>query len=102
LDVLRVINELNQRTVAAEDGQLPATRPEGANFFDVDGNGFITPLDALGVINFLNSSDEPEGESELDEWTIGWEVALSQIAFDIARTSLTGKLLATGRRAIAK
>lgn len=63
LDVLRIVNELNDPTVAGPNGELPATRPDGAAFYDVDGNGFITPLDALGVINFLNRPPGGEGES---------------------------------------
>ncbi|MFV2067899.1 MAG: GEVED domain-containing protein [Pirellulales bacterium] len=63
LDALVVINELNSRTYSDPvTGALPVPPPippgstEGEPFFyDVNGDGFATPLDALIVINFLNA-----------------------------------------------
>jgi uncharacterized delta-60 repeat protein len=77
LDVLRVINELNERNFAAADGSLPSERPDDAPFLDVDGNNFVTPLDALGIINFLNNAED-EGEGELVA-----DAVLDLIGFDI-------------------
>jgi hypothetical protein len=75
-------------------GKLPATRPEGALYFDVDGNGFITPLDALGIINFLNSSGGSEGEGDLDlnGWSIPVDTVLAQIAVDVADERLRRRI----------
>jgi uncharacterized delta-60 repeat protein len=94
LDVLRIVNELNEPTVANSQGKLPATRPEGALYFDVDGNGFITPLDALGIINFLNSSGGSEGEGDLDlnGWSIPVDTVLAQIAVDVADERLRRRI----------
>jgi hypothetical protein len=62
-DVLYIINRLN----AEGAGRLPP--PTGTvlepPFFDVNGDGNITPSDALRVINFINASlavAEAEGE----------------------------------------
>ncbi|MFV2066256.1 MAG: NF038122 family metalloprotease [Pirellulales bacterium] len=63
LDALIVINELNNPQFSdPETGALPIPPPvpPGASsdapfFYDVDGDGFIAPLDALLVINALNS-----------------------------------------------
>ncbi|MFV1968559.1 MAG: hypothetical protein ACC628_24315 [Pirellulaceae bacterium] len=43
-------------------GELPATRSKGAFYFDVNGDWFSTPVDALMIVNYLNRSAEPEGE----------------------------------------
>ena len=63
-DVLLIINQLNNPTVISGLGMLVdpaslATFP--MRFFDTDGNGFCTPLDALSIINSLNTL-APEGE----------------------------------------
>jgi hypothetical protein len=63
IDVLSVINELNLRRILDADGRLPATRSTGQFFYDVTGEGFLSPTDVLTIINFLNSGAEGEGGS---------------------------------------
>jgi len=63
LDALVIINEINSRVFSDPvTGVLPVPPPippgstDGVPFFyDVNGDGFATPLDALIVINFLNA-----------------------------------------------
>ena len=61
IDVLSVINELNLRRILDANGRLPATRNAGQFFYDVTGEGFLSPTDVLTIINFLNSGAEGEG-----------------------------------------
>ena len=58
-------------------GKLPRSRPFNSTlaYYDVTGDGFCTPLDALRVINFLNRG-ETEGELES---------VLDDIASDVSR-----------------
>jgi hypothetical protein len=66
-DVLVVVNQLNNRVFLLTTGQLVAAAtvdPFPMRFYDVDGNGFTTPQDALRIINFLISLG---GEGENDE-----------------------------------
>jgi hypothetical protein len=54
LDALRVINQLIAPTLLDPQGRLPPRAAESTlAFFDVNGDGFCTPIDALQVINFL-------------------------------------------------
>jgi hypothetical protein len=57
LGLLILINELNQPAWAAPDRQLPFAPPAGSivPFLDVNGDGLITPLDAVLLTNQLNS-----------------------------------------------
>lgn len=67
-DALRVINQLNDRTIVDEDGRLPQARPVTTDppYYDTNGDGFCTPLDVLRIINFLNRlSPIAEGESSV-------------------------------------
>src|SRR5690606_24224034 len=88
---LIVINEINRRgsrQLSSEDGQLPY-------YVDVDGDGYLTPLDALIVINWLNSnpvptagsgfdvgsaSDDGEGEASSSEEAVGFHDKLGPFA----------------------
>jgi hypothetical protein len=66
IDALVVINELNNPKYSDPNtGELPVPPPippgsvEGPPFFyDVDGDGFVAPNDALMVINFLNAAPQ--------------------------------------------
>ncbi|MFC1758668.1 dockerin type I domain-containing protein, partial [Planctomycetota bacterium] len=67
MDVLRIINELNNRTIVSANGRLPnppvvPNRPEQIGYLDVDGDGFVSPRDALLIINRLNAQNDAEGE----------------------------------------
>ncbi|MCA9218103.1 MAG: DVUA0089 family protein, partial [Planctomycetales bacterium] len=70
MDVLRIINQLNNRTIVSETGKLPnppaaPNTPDLIGYLDVDGDGFVSPRDALLVINYLNSQrDQAEGERD--------------------------------------
>jgi hypothetical protein len=66
LDVLRLINEINGRGTR----ELPP-RPQDAiaaapPYWDVTGDGWLTPEDVLKVINYLNTP-APAGEGESPE-----------------------------------
>ncbi len=66
-DALLVINEINQRTISASDGRLP-TPSAGTHappYFDVSNDGFLTSIDALLIINFLNGFGG-EGETAVE------------------------------------
>jgi Cadherin domain/Putative Ig domain/Metallo-peptidase family M12B Reprolysin-like len=62
-DVLVIINSINSK----QQGKLPFPRPAstlGQSDLDADGDGFLTPLDVLVIVNFLNgASSNGEGES---------------------------------------
>ena len=67
MDVLRIINELNNRTIVSANGRLPnppvaPNGPEQLGYLDVDGDGFVSPRDALLIINRLNAANDAEGE----------------------------------------
>ena len=62
-DVLFIINELNSPTIVGTNGTLPGVRAADAAFYyDTTGDGYCTPMDALRIINFLNTIGGPEGE----------------------------------------
>jgi len=69
LDALIIINELNNPQFSDLDTgalPIPAPIPPGASseapfFYDVNGDGFIAPIDALVVINVLNSMASSQG-----------------------------------------
>ena len=62
LDALIIINELNGRNFSnPQTGLLIARTDLTAAYYDVNGDVFATPNDALNVINFLN---ELAGEAE--------------------------------------
>ena len=64
-DVLVIINSINSK----QQGKLPFPRPASTlaeSDLDADGDGFLTPLDVLVIVNFLNgTSGSAEGESSL-------------------------------------
>ena len=69
MDVLRIINELNNRTIISVTGQLPnppvsPNGPDQIGYLDVDGDGFVSPRDALLIINRLNAENDAEGERD--------------------------------------
>lgn len=70
-DVRLILNSLNAGRFAESNGQLPGSVPAGIlhRFYDTDGNGFSTHLDALRIINHLNLHPilpEPEGEAPVN------------------------------------
>ncbi|MEM0927534.1 MAG: hypothetical protein AAGJ83_15925, partial [Planctomycetota bacterium] len=68
-DALLIINELARVSVfdPSTNLLLPA-RPEGLPFYDVTGEGQISPLDALRVINHLARDGAPNGEQPEGEF----------------------------------
>ncbi len=68
-DVLLIVNELNRDVLANDDGSLPIPPPDPPPppfesplpppFFDTNGDGFLTPRDALAIINQLNHDAAP-------------------------------------------
>ena len=63
-DALVDINELNEPRVSGAGGLLPPPTGTITFYYDVSGDGFISPLDPLVIINFLNDPTGGEGESE--------------------------------------
>lgn len=64
-DVLRIFNKFNT------DGPTELTGDVGSSYYDVNGDGFLTALDAIRVIRHLNAvstfgSGEPPVESSSD------------------------------------
>ena len=51
LDALYIINQLNE----FGSYELPATRPSDAMWLDVNKDQWVSPADAIAVINHLNS-----------------------------------------------
>ena len=68
-DVLVVINAINSNQL----GKLPFPRPAstmGQSDLDADGDGFLSPLDVLVIVNFLNGAPanaNGEGESPTED-----------------------------------
>src|SRR5262249_54414133 len=65
LDALIVFNLLNNPgTFLDSTGRLPRARPAGSAepYYDTNGDGFVTSLDALLIINDLNIRASGEGE----------------------------------------
>lgn len=55
LDALLVVNELDTHTYSdANSGMLPANMPHDAPRLDVTGDGMVTPLDMLHVVDYLD------------------------------------------------
>jgi len=72
LDAL-LINEINR----AGSRELPPRTAEDQHlpYFDVSGDDFLTPLDVLMVINFINLNSGPQtmpGDSAEGEWATAW------------------------------
>lgn len=76
LDALRVVNFLNQHgslaVSAARTALLSAVQEAGSDarpiFYDVNGDGYVTPMDVLHVVNRLNQRSLG-GEGELAAFT---------------------------------
>ncbi|MBC7853506.1 MAG: hypothetical protein IAF94_08725, partial [Pirellulaceae bacterium] len=76
LDALRIINFINRYrddpffTGPPNNGSMPLPNPftglAGPDFLDTNGDGFVSAVDALLVLNFLNSPPPPTGEGEGD------------------------------------
>jgi hypothetical protein len=60
LDVLTLINDINANSSRSLDG----TPVDVAPFLDVNGDRFLSPLDVLMVINFINRFGGGGGEGE--------------------------------------
>ena len=63
-DAVVLTNELNFPTIIGPDGRLPAPPANPRYFYDVTGDGYLTPKDVLLVINSLNSGVGGEGNGE--------------------------------------
>jgi len=76
-DVLAIINFINQN----DSGPLPPPPASGAPaFYDVDADGSATPLDALLVINYINTHSIAAGEAETEPSADDWATAASRPA----------------------
>jgi len=67
LESLALVDNINQYGVR----NLPSESPLGPNpppYLDVDGDDYVSPLDLLLVINFINSQISDKGEGEGSEW----------------------------------
>ena len=64
--MLSIVNQLNEPTITDALGRLPKTRPAASTlpYFDVSGDGLLSPIDALRIINELNRSGDGEGEAD--------------------------------------
>ncbi|MFO0903384.1 MAG: Ig-like domain-containing protein [Pirellulales bacterium] len=73
-DAVILTNELNFPTIIGPNGLLPTPPVNPRYFYDVTGDGYLTPLDALLVVNALNAGlggegpDAGEGEGEPNEF----------------------------------
>ena len=59
-----IITELNARTFIAVDGLLPEAPDSPLYFYDTSGDGYLTSLDALLIINALNLQGSGSGGAE--------------------------------------
>lgn len=84
LDALRIINQLNNRTIVDSAGALPRSRPATSTlpYYDVSGDGFCTPNDVLRVINFLNAR-QGEGESLANRNSMAFNSSIVSVADEI-------------------
>jgi hypothetical protein len=63
IDVLILINYINQAGFTLPPAPIPPAKPQ--YYFDVDGDGAVTPKDVLMVINYLNlQASQQGGEGE--------------------------------------
>ena len=63
LDALTILNELN--SAGSYELPPPTTNSTPPPYYDCNGDGYVTPLDALLVINYLNDRSSPAvGEGE--------------------------------------
>ena len=70
MDVLLVITELNQ--FGGHSLAAPPNPENAASFFDVNQDHFVSPIDVLLVIDYLNAVPESEAEGES---MVAWPVA---------------------------
>ena len=95
-DVLTVIVEINNGGARRLETRTPENAAALA-FVDVNDDGFLTALDSLTVIVFINSQANGEGESEEQEETLSdnprdddsmfWSVAADIAARQKERTT---------------
>lgn len=95
-DALRVINEINR--AGGGGRRLPnplvgAENPVVVNgvteyfYLDVNGDDFVTAIDALQIINYINNPPAPSGEGEGDELpSFGEPLATALSADDVDAT----------------
>ncbi|MFN0018520.1 MAG: RHS repeat-associated core domain-containing protein [Pirellulaceae bacterium] len=88
-DVLLIVNELNVRTISAANGALPAVPPTPGYqtpHWDVNGDNFVTAIDALLVVNFLNlpliPPPGPEGEAAQSSLAVATEFSASPLVLE--------------------
>jgi WD40 repeat protein len=89
-DVERMFAELNVPTYHQQSGRrLNAVPDEGAPcYFDVDGDGYCTPLDVLLVINHLNSQAAgAEGEASTGFLSAAQPSPLDARTFSVAQSA---------------
>jgi hypothetical protein len=85
-DILPLINEVNQKKITNSSGMLPEPPVEPnvpKPYFDVNGDGHLTPGDILAQINFVNAQNDPEGESQFAriETGLSFEVLVSSAIY---------------------
>ncbi len=93
-DILPLINELNRPSLISPAGELPEFPVSGAPFYDVNGDGLLTPAgDVLPQFNYVNSLPPWEAEGELatnaPEWftvTVNHSIAVEPLAAPEARS----------------
>ncbi|MFO0871152.1 MAG: Ig-like domain-containing protein [Pirellulales bacterium] len=61
-DAAVLVNEINFPTIIGPGGLLPPPPVDPRYFYDVTGDGYLTPLDVLLVIEALNFTGSGEGE----------------------------------------
>ena len=66
IDSLLVINSLNRQGTRALGGS-GGEGEDGRYFYDVNADGFISPIDALMVLNRLNQQGAGAGEGEAND-----------------------------------
>lgn len=81
LDVLIGINRINGYGNQLPPDPIPPAIP--LYYYDVDGNGFLEPLDLLRIINHLNQASTP-GEGESSEVAVGGVPLLAADQAEIA------------------
>jgi hypothetical protein len=68
LDVLITINYINLIGFELPPDPIPPAKPEF--YYDVDGDGAVTPRDVLDIINILNDPARRIGEGEAAAWAV--------------------------------
>lgn len=100
-DALRVINEINRVTgggrrlpnpvVGAENPVVVINGVTDYFYFDVNGDNFISAIDALQIINYINNPSPPGGEGEGDSFA-----ADNNFGSDASHTAVDDSFAAAG------